>query len=293
MELKNYLKKAKKENWAIGQFNFSTLEQLRGILAGAKRLKSPVILGTSEGESRFLGLEEILALVEISKMKCQVPAFLHFDHGKDLNWIKKAVDFGYSSVHFDGSNLSFQKNIKKTKKVVDYARKKGVFVEGELGYIGGASKIHKKKIKIRKSDLTSPDMVSEFIKKTGVDSLAVSIGNIHGIVQSGNPSPTQVSRSEIWGGKLDFERLKEISKVAKVFLVLHGASGIPNSDIKKAIALDIVKININTELRAVWAQSIKKIGNEVIPYNVLPKIQNSIQKKVEEKIKLFNSVNKV
>lgn len=280
MELKNYFKKAKKENWAVGQFNFSTLEQLRAILAASQKLKSPVILGTSEGESRFLGLEEILALVEISKMKYGASAFLHLDHGKDLDWIKKAIDFGYDLVHFDGSDLSFQENIKKTKKVVDYAHKKGVLVEGELGYIGGKSKILKKKVKVRKSDLTSPDMVSEFIRKTDVDSLAISIGNIHGIVQSGNP-------------KLDFERLKEISKIAKAFLVLHGGSGIPNSDIKKAIALDINKINVNTELRAAWAQSLKKMGNEVIPYKILPNVQESIQKKVEEKIKLFGSQNKI
>ena len=97
MELKNYLKKAQREKWAIGQFNFSTLEQLRGILAAVSKTKSLVILGTSEGESRFLGLEEILALVEISKMKYKIPAYLNLDHGKDLKWIKKAVDFGYSS----------------------------------------------------------------------------------------------------------------------------------------------------------------------------------------------------
>ncbi|GAI51856.1 unnamed protein product [marine sediment metagenome] len=150
MGLKDYLEKAQKEKWAIGQFNFSTIEQLRGILAAAQKMKSPVILGTSEGESRYLGLKEIVALVEISKIKYKVPVFLNLDHGKDLNWIKKAIDFGYSAVHFDGSELPFKKNIKCAKKIVEYAHKKGVLVEGELGYLRGGVKISQKNSKNRK-----------------------------------------------------------------------------------------------------------------------------------------------
>ena len=281
MELKNYLKKAQREKWAIGQFNFSTLEQLRGILAAVSKTKSLVILGTSEGESRFLGLEEILALVEISKMKYKIPAYLNLDHGKDLKWIKKAVDFGYSSIHFDGSGLSFKKNIEYTKKIVNYAHKKGVLVEGELGYIGGESKYNRKKAIIKKEDLTLPEQVFEFVEKTKVDNLAVAIGNLHGIYQ-GAP-------------KLDFERLKEINKKTRAFLVLHGGSGIPKAKIKKAIKLGIVKININTELRMVWKKSLEKnlSWQEIKPYKILPSVQDSIQKKVEEKINLFSSKNKL
>lgn len=281
MKLKDYFKKAQKEKWGIGQFNFSTLEQLRGIFEAAKKLKAPVILGTSEGESKFLGLEEALALVEISKMKYKVSAFLNLDHGKDLNWIKRAIDFGYSAVHFDGSGLPLEKNIKYTKKIVEYARKQGVLVEGELGYIGGESRFHKRKAKIEKKDLTSPEQVSRFIKETKVDSLAIAIGNVHGIYAK---MP-----------KLDFERLKEISKKTKTFLVLHGASGIPKKEIQEAIRLGIVKININTELRMVWKGTLKKtLGTEEIrPYKILPFVQNAIQKKVEEKIELFGSKNKI
>jgi len=276
MELKNYFKKAQKQKWAIGQFNFSTLEQLRAILAAGQKTKSPVILGTSEGESKFLGLKEILALVEISKIKYKTPAFLNLDHGKDLKWIKKAIDFGYSAVHFDGSGLSFKKNIEYTKKIADYAHKKGVLVEGELGYIGGESKPHKKKAVVRKQDLTLPEQVFDFVRKTKVDSLAVSIGNIHGIY-SGRL-------------KLDFKRLKEIQEQTKVFLVLHGGSGIPGIEVKKAIKFGIVKININTELRMAWKKSLEK-QNGIKPYEILPEVQKSIKKKVEEKINLFSSRN--
>lgn len=275
--LKQILKDAQKNHYAIGQFNFSTIEQLRGILEAAKKMKSPVILGVSEGESKFLGLEEILALVEISKMKHRVSAFLNLDHGKDLNLIKKAIDYGFSAVHFDGSKLALGENIKYTKKIAEYAHKKGVLVEGELGYLRGESRLYKEKAKIRKEDLTSPEEAKKFTNETKADNLAVVIGNVHGIYPK---MP-----------KLDFERLKEITKKTKAFLVLHGGSGIPEAEIKKAIKFGITKINVNTELRYVWKKSLEKSlkTGEIKPYKILPKVQIAIQKKVEEKINLFNS----
>ena len=283
MKLKDYLKKAQKEKWAIGQFNFSTLEQLRGILEAARQMKSPVILGTSESESKYFGFEEILALAEISKLKYHLFAFLNLDHGKDLNWLKKAIDFGYSAVHFDGSDLSLDENIKNTKKVAEYAHKKGVLVEGELGYIKGGSRFKKGGIEIKKEELTLPDEVKKFVKETRIDSLAISIGNVHGIYEM---MP-----------KLDFERLEKIKKITSVFLVLHGGSGIPNTEIKSAIDFGISKINFNTELRIIWKESLfnffKKYPEEIKPYKILPEIQMAIQKKVEEKITLLNSKNKL
>jgi len=267
MTLKDYLKKAQKQKFAIGQFNFSTLEQLRGILAAARKMKSPVILGTSEGESKFLGLEEILALVEISKMKYKVSAFLNLDHGKDLDYIKKAIDFGYSAVHFDGSDLSLEKNMKYAKRIVEYAHKKGVLVEGEID-------------NIKEKSLTSPDKAKRFIEQTKVDSLAMAIGSAHGMYK--NP-------------KLDFERLKQIKENTNVFLVLHGGSGIPDMQIKKAIKLGINKININTELRLAWKGTLAKSlkSQEVKPYKILPQAQKAVQHKVEEKIEVFSSKNKL
>ncbi len=241
MTLKDYLKKAQRQKFAIGQFNFSTLEQLRGILAAAQKMKSPVILGTSEGETKHLGLKQIVALVEIEKMKYKVDVFLNLDHAKDLDIIKKAIDFGYSAVHFDGSHLPLEKNIKYAKKVVEYAYKRGVLVEG-----------------------TFP----------GADSFTVDIGNIHGMHRD---------------VKLNFEKLKEIRKNTNAFLVLHGGSGISKDQIKKAIELGIVKININTELRLAWKRSLLKSlkSQEIKPYKVLPQVQKAIQEKVEEKLKSF------
>lgn len=281
MNLKKYFKKAEKEGWAIGQFNFSTLEQMRGILSAASELRSPVILGTSEGESRFFGLKEIVALKEISILKYKVPAFLNLDHGKDFKWIKEAIKLGYSSIHFDGSKLPFKENIKMTKKAVNIARKVGIFIEGELGYIKGGSKIHKEEIKIKEEDLTSVENVEEFIKKTGVDSLAIAIGSIHGI-SSKMP-------------EIDFERLDAINKKSSAFLVLHGASGIKDDDIRKAIKKGIVKVNINTELRSAWKNSLAPYfsSSEIVPYKIMPAAEEAVKEKVKEKIILLGSKNKV
>lgn len=273
--LKDYFNKAQKEGWAIGQFNFSTLEQLTGILNAAKKTKAPVILGTSEGESKFLGLGEAVNLVKFYRKK--LPIFLHLDHGKSFDYIKKAIEAGYKSVHFDGSKLPLKENIKETKKVVKYAKKFGVLVEGEVGVIGDVSKI--------KEISTHPLDVLKLAKETKVDSLAVAIGNLHGIKTSRiNPN-------------LDLERLKKIKKkVGPLPLVLHGGSGTPKEDIKEAIKQGIVKININTELRIAYTQNLKKIlkkkPKETAPYKYMPEVIRAVQKIVEEKIKLFGSANK-
>jgi len=258
MTLKQALKQAKKKGYALGQFNFSTLEQLRGILRAAR--KTPVILGVSEGEIGYLGLEETVALVEIAKAKYNLNVFLNLDHGHNLKLIKKAVDYGFSAVHFDGSGLGLEKNIQYVKKVVQYAHKKGVLVEGELD-------------DIKKGSLTSFDKAREFVFRTKVDSLAIAIGNVHGYYRN---------------VKLDFKRLKELNKL-NVFLVLHGGSGISKDQIRKAIKLGIAKVNNNTELRMAWKQGlIKSLKNkEIKPYKILPFVEKSVQNKVEEKINLF------
>ena len=129
MKLKDYLKKAQKEHWAIGQFNFSTLSQLKGIIGAAKKLKSPIILGTSEGESQFLGLEQVIALKSVFQKETGLPIFLNLDHGKSFKILNKACDLGYEAIHFDGSKLPIEENIKRTKEVVKYARKLGILVE--------------------------------------------------------------------------------------------------------------------------------------------------------------------
>jgi fructose-bisphosphate aldolase class II len=283
-KLKFYLKEAQKTKKAIGQFNFSTLEQLKGILMAGKKLNCPLILGTSEREAKFFGIKEAVLLRDLYRKELKIPIFLNLDHGKDIGLIKKAIDFGYDGVHFDGSSLSLKENIILTRKIVSYARKKGIIVEGEVGKIETeSSKIYKRKFIIKEKDLTDPREAEEFVKKTKVDSLAINIGNFHGIEVSGlNP-------------KLRIERLKEIKKrVGETFLVLHGGSGIRERDIKEAIKNGISKININTELRLAFSFSIKeffkKHPQEIVPYKILPQAIEGVQKVVEKKIKTFTSL---
>ena len=274
--LKSYFKKAQKEKWAIGQFNFSTLDQLKSILETSSKLKSPVILGTSQGEASFFGIEEAGILVSFYRKKKE-PFYLNLDHGDNLETIKRAIDAGYDMIHFDGSKMNIEDNIKETIKVLKYAKKKNVLVEGELGRIFGNSGLNKGAIK--QKDFISFKEVDYFIKKTKVDLLALAIGNVHGIY-SKMPS-------------LNFELLKEVQKIG-VPIVLHGGSGIPEKEIKKTIKYGVAKINVNTELRVAWKNSIKKEleKNQFAPYKILKKSKENVSLKVEEKIKIFGSKNK-
>ncbi len=285
--LKYYFTKAESEKWAIGQFNFSDFSQMKAIVEACKNLKSPLILGTSEGESKFFGLEEAVALKNVLRKKTGLPIFLNLDHGKSFEYLKQAIDAGYDIVHFDGSKLSLEENIKITKEVVKYAKWRGVLIEGEVGRLGtDSSKLYSEKFQIKEEDLTKPAQAKEYIKKTGVDLLAVSIGNFHGIEISGiDPN-------------LRLDILKKIKRELgdKVLLVLHGGSGTPEDDIKKAIELGVVKININTELRLAFSGNLRRALNnteEIVPYKYLPEAQKSVEKVVEYKIQLFGSANKV
>jgi len=288
---KYYLEKAQKEQWAMGQFNFSDFTQMKAILSAGEKMKSPVILGTSEGESSFFGLDEAVALRNLLRKKTGMPIFLNLDHGKSFEYIKKAIDAGYDMVHFDGSKLPLEENIRITKEVVKYAKRKGVTVEGEVGKIGNdSSKLYSEKFEIKEEDLTQPDQAKDYVDKTKVNLLAVSVGNFHGIEASGiDPNL-----------RLDvLKAIKEALRQAQgnnTFLVLHGGSGTPEDDIREAIKLGIVKININTELRLAFSGNLRRsLSNveEIVPYKFLANSMDSVRKIVELKIKLFDSADKV
>jgi len=251
--LKKIFDRAIKGKWAVGQFNLSDFRLLEPIFAAAKKLKSPVIIGISERQSKRLGLEKAAVLIGRLRQEHAFPVFLNLDHAKSFVYIKKAIDSGYDAVHFDGSGLPLLKNIIIARKIVRYARKKNVLVEGEVGIIGG--------------ELTELKDAKRFVRETGVSSLAVSVGTIHGIVKIGKDNPP-----------ISLKRLKEIKKeLTKMPLVLHGGSGTSEKDIKAAIKSGIVKININTELKIAY----KKKGLK------------AVQEVVEKKINLFGSKNKI
>lgn len=282
----NIFEKAKENKYAIGAFNVSNLEQTKAIIQAAQNLKSPVIVATSKGESNFLGKKQIKAVIDAYRKETGLPIVLHLDHGKSFEIVKEAIEAGYDSVHFDGSELDFEENIEITKKVVDFAKEKGIKnIEGELGYLRGKSSIQEE-VEIKPEDLTDSKQALEFIEKTGIDSLAVSVGNIHGIFKSSkNPH-------------LFLDRLEEINNAVgdKVGLVLHGGSGTPEDDVKKAIELGVVKVNVNTELRLAYSKTLREFiqnnPDQTTPYKIMPSVVDAVQKVVEDKIKLFGSENK-
>ena len=282
--LNQYIKKAEAEGFAIGQFNFSDFSELKGIVAAAQNLKAPIILGTSEGESKFVGLAEAVAMRDVLRKKTGVPIFLNLDHGHSFEILKEAILTGYDMVHFDGSKLPLEENIKISREVIKYARWRGVVVEGEIGRIGtDSSKIYTEKFEVKESDLTNIKEAEKYVKETKVDLLAVSIGTFHGLDATG-VSPN-----------LDLARLKEIENIVGLPLVLHGGSGTPEGDLKQSIELGICKVNINTELRIAFSGALKSSlqAGEIVPYKFMQGAIEATQKVAEEKIVLFGSIGKV
>lgn len=283
--LNDYFKKAKEGKWAIGHFNFSTEDQLKAFVETAGELKSPIMVAVSEGEAKYFGRKQAAALVK-SFQETGSPVYLNADHHKSWETIKEAIDVGFDTVLIDGSKLPYEENIKLTKKVVEYAKKKNpeMMVEGELGYLKGQSEIQES-VEISPADYTQPEQAADFVAKTGVDRLAIVFGNIHGIV---------TKQEE----KLDIGLLKKIVKaVPGVYLVLHGASGLPAEDIKTAIAAGITNVHINTELRVAYMEALKdaiqKDPKQTTPYKLFSGSYEATKKAIKEKLELFGSIEKI
>ncbi len=282
---KLHFQKAEQGGYAIGQFNVSTADQIKAIMRVAVKLKSPVIFGVSEGERDFLGQRQAVKLLEAYEEQTGLPIILNADHTKSAEKAEQALKAGFNSIHFDGSELEYEENVRQTKYTVEMAARFGadISVEGELGYIAGASKLTAEKIEIKPEYYTDPLQAAEFVSRTGVDRMAIVIGNSHGI-SFDEPA-------------LDVARLKQVYDLikGKAVIVLHGGSGIPDAQIKDAIANGIRKININTELRVVFHDALKKVLNEsdeTTPYKYLAPAMDAMGKIVDNKIMLFGSANK-
>ncbi len=276
---------AKTGRWAIGHFNFSTADQLKAIVEAAAELKVPVMAATSEGEADFVGRDQATALVR-SYQKEGYEVFLNADHHKSWETTKAAIDAGYDSVLIDASKLPYEENIALTKKIVDYAREaakssgREIPVEGELGYLKGSSEVQKK-VEISREDYTKPEEAKNFVARTGVDRLALVFGNIHGIVTEQEEH-------------LDIETLKNVAAaVPGMTLVLHGASGLKDEEIKAAIQNGISNIHINTELRVAYHEALEgeleKEPGQTTPYKFLEPSYEATKKIVLEKLKLFRN----
>ena len=282
MNLRDLIKQAAEKKVAIGHFNISDTEGLRAVVDAAQELSLPIIIGVSEGERNFIGIEEAVALVRTEKEK-SLPVFLNADHTYTLEGAKRAIDAGFDAVIVDGAKLSFEENVKITKNCVEYALTTGtsVLVEGELGFIGQSSTVLDNLPEgVSEETQTKPGDAKKFVEETRVDLLAPSVGNVHGMIKTGNP-------------RLNIIRIKEIRKAAGVPLVLHGGSGISDEDIKQAIDAGISIIHINTELRLAYKEGIEEglESGEVAPYKFLARGVEEMKKVVIEKLKLFNKIS--
>ncbi|MDP3985307.1 MAG: class II fructose-bisphosphate aldolase [bacterium] len=282
-----FFKKAVKETWAIPHFNVSNIEQLKGVCEAAAHLKSPVMIGASEGERDYIGIEATVALVRAYREKYGIPLFLNADHTKSVSAAKKAIDAGFDSIHIDLSKKPYKENAAGTREVVQYARKKNkaIHVEGELGYLmTDSSKVYKEKIAVDSASLTKPEEALRFVRETGINRLAPAVGNLHGIAAN-RP-------------KLNFPLIQKLRRTIPlgVSLVLHGGSGNSPAAFKKVIALGFTNIHISTELRIAYRKalelSLKKQPDEVAPYKIGTPAIAAVQKRAEFFITLFGSAGK-
>lgn len=281
---KEMLEKARDGKYAVGQFNINNLEWTKSVLLTAEELKSPVILGVSEGAGKYMcGYKTVVGMVKgmLEELNITVPVALHLDHGT-YEGAKKCIEAGFSSVMFDGSHYPIEENIAKTTELVKICKDKGLSIEAEVGSIGG-----EEDGVVGMGECADPDECKQ-IADLGVTMLAAGIGNIHGKYPAN------------WKG-LSFETLAAVKdKVGDMPLVLHGGTGIPEDMIKKAISLGVAKINVNTECQLSFADATRKYieagkdqqGKGFDPRKLLAPGAEAIKATVKEKMELFGSVGK-
>jgi len=235
---------AKKGGYAVGAFNVENMEMVKAVIAAAEELHAPVMLQTTPSTVKYASLDMYAAMVTAEAKKAKVPVCLHLDHGNSYELAVAAMEAGYTSVMIDGSHESFEDNIAVTKKVVEVAKEKGIPVEAELGKVGGKED----DLEADADTNTDPQEAKEFVERTGVSSLAIAIGTAHGFY-AGTPV-------------LDKVRVSDIKALVGTPLVLHGASGLSEDDVKECVARGMCKVNFATELRVAYTDAVKKLLEE-------------------------------
>ena len=283
--LRENLSKSQNRGVALGHFNVSDLTLLQAVVAAARELGVPVLIGASEGERNFLGTRQIAALIKSLRDQNDVEIFLNADHTHSLSKAEEAVAAGFDSVVFDLSTLPLEENARQTRQAVEAlkARNPSVLIEGEIGDIGSGSEIHDRAPDLRPG-LTSPEEARQFIAFTGVDVLAPAVGNMHGMLTAMVSGKTRKH--------LDLDRIRQIKSATGAFLTLHGASGTDDRDLVGAIASGINIVHINTELRLAWRRalddSLARQPREVVPYKILPPVVEAVKQAVRMRLELFN-----
>lgn len=278
--LREVLNAAEKGGYAVGAFNANNMEIVQAIMQAAAEERSPVILQASQGAINYAGLDYIVAMVKTGARGTDVPVVLHLDHGTDFLQVMRCMRAGFSSVMFDGSRLPLAENMEITRKVAEIGRAVGVSVEGELGKIGGTED----DISVSEKDalFTDPLEAQQFVRETGVDALAVAIGTAHGFYK-GRP-------------ELDFPRLERIRELTGASIVMHGASGVFDEDVRRGIDRGIRKINIDTDLRQAFVRAmqgqIAESPDNIDPRKVMGPAREALKKVIREKMRLFGCAGK-
>jgi fructose-bisphosphate aldolase class II len=297
------MEKAFKGGYAVGAFNINNMEFVQAIASAAQEENSPVIIAVSEGAIKYAGFDFVVSMTETMAGQVSVPMSLHLDHGKDISVIKQCIEGGFTSVMIDASDKEFDENVRISRSVVELARPKGVSVEAELGRLSGIEE----GISVEERDalLTDPAEAATFVEKTGVDSLAVSIGTSHGAYKFKGETI------------LAIDRVREIRDRVGIPLVLHGASGVsqetvgkaarygatlgqpkgvPDDSIKQAIGLGIAKVNIDTDMRLAFMASVRETlaekTSEFDPRKILGPAREAVKEVVIGKMRLFGSSGK-
>lgn len=273
-DIRYWENKASDEHFAIPHFNVWNAEMLMGVIDAAEELRAPIIISFGTGFVGNTSFEDFCWMMVSMAKKATVPVITHWDHGRSMEIIQNAYDHGMNSVMRDASALPFEENIKEIRTAVDYFHPRGIPVEAELGHVGNETVYEEA---LAEYQYTDPSQAAEFVERTGCDSLAVAIGNVHGVYSS---EP-----------KLDFDVVKKVHAAVKVPLVLHGASGIGDEDIKKCISLGIAKINIHTELCQAAMDAVRANADE--PFLALErKVREAIKERAMYKIELFGDDHK-
>lgn len=275
-----FLIEARKRGYAVAAFNVHTLEMLQAVVEAAEESKAPLILQTTVGTIKHLGIEYITSAAKTAAAKASVPIALHLDHCEDFELIIQCMRAGYTSVMIDASRHPFEENVKRTKKVVAVAKALGVNVEAEFGKVGGVED----DIVVDEADamIADPLECEKFIELTGVHTLAPAIGTAHGIYR-GEPN-------------IAFDRIEEIAKKVDVPLVLHGGSGIPAELVKRCVSLGMAKMNVATELKNAFTESIKQSflnhPDEMDPRSYMTSAKAIVKQLAKEKIELCGSAGR-
>lgn len=278
VNMREILKEAQSGQYAVGFFNAVNVEMARAVIETAEEMRSPVIVGTAEVLLTAMPLERVAEYLIPMASKASVPVAVHYDHGLTFDKCMEALKLGFSSVMYDCSTASYEENLSSVAEMVKICHAMGATVEGELGHVGdneGAGKLS------NPSDyFTDPDVALDFIDRTGVDALAVAVGNAHGDYK--------------FPPKLDFDRISDIAKITGTPLVLHGGSGLADNDFREAVRRGICKVNIFTDLDKAGKAGIEKglhVGQNTL-MNLIPYAIDAMKSVVREKITLFGTAGK-